>query len=294
MQCIQQAGGAPFGCGQCLPCRISRRRQVTARLVYEAKVHDSSSFLTLTYDDVHLPSDLSLDPLHTKLFLKRFRDRYGYNSFRYYLVGEYGDTTQRPHYHAILFGVAATEANRRLIHDCWKKCDYHRCTLDDFTVERAQYVAGYVTKKMTKKSDTRLGGRFPEFARMSLKPGLGATAMPIIAEKVLSNYWTSESLKSEGAPRFLKAGGSFLPFDRYLRGKLEHEFGFDQSLCGKLRRESLRSEAFLKELSDVSSDPVALTAFLRSKGFEPSLETKAQMARSLEARFKINKQGRKI
>lgn len=294
MRCIKQGGGT-FPCRQCLPCRINRRRQVTARLFYEASLHECNSFLTLTYDDAHLPPDFSLVPEHTKLFLKRFRDRYGYNAFRYYLVGEYGDTTSRPHYHAILFGVGATEDNRRMLYDSWKKCSYHRCTLDPFTLERAEYVAGYVTKKMTKKDDPRLQGRYPEYARMSLKPGLGAVAMNTVAEKFLSNYFVCESIAEEGVvPGFLKSNGRTLPFDRYLRGKLENAVGFDQSITSKLRRSTVQEQKFVSEMSLVYSDPEALTAFLRTKGFEPSLETREQKARNLEARYKINSKGRKL
>lgn len=210
-------------------------------------------------------------------------------------MGEYGEHTFRPHYHAILFGVEATEDNRRLLYDSWGKSSYQRCQLEPFTVERAQYTCGYVTKKMTKKDDPRLEGRLPEYARMSLKPGLGASAMANVAEKLLQNYWTYEQLKREdNVPYFLKSGGRVLPFDRYLRSKLIEKVGLDTTLTGKLRREKIRADSLHEEMCLVSKDPEALKAFWRSKGFEPDLAVKEQKTRSLKARYSINQQGRKI
>lgn len=296
MQCLVQTAGTPFPCGQCLPCRINRRRKITARLVYEARKHDSTSFLTLTYSDPHLPDGYTLVPEHISAWRKRFAERLRSSErkfFRYYLIGEYGDKYQRPHYHAILFGVSPDY--RRLAYDCWQKCEYERCSLDPFTVERAQYIAGYVTKKMTKKTDPRLGGRHPEFARMSLKPGLGADAMLDVSSALLSNYHASALIRSEdNVPNFLKSDGRILPFDRYLRGKLIENVGLDTTLSGKLRRETRSSEIFRQDLLSLQNDPSQIATLFRSKGLEPVLEYRIQKARSAEARFKINQQGRKL
>ena len=42
-------------CGQCLACRINRRREWLARLHLEALDHDVVLFATLTYSDEFLP-----------------------------------------------------------------------------------------------------------------------------------------------------------------------------------------------------------------------------------------------
>jgi len=99
-------GNAEFGCGQCMPCRFNRRRLWTARLLLEATQHENKSFITLTYNDKNAPKDHSLDPSHYKNFIKRLRKAIYPKKIRYYLVGEYGDHTQRPHYHAALFGLS--------------------------------------------------------------------------------------------------------------------------------------------------------------------------------------------
>lgn len=63
----------------------------------EAAQYEDNCFITLTYDDEHLPLGMSLVPKDLQDFLKRFRSRIAPIKVRYYGVGEYGDQTQRPH-----------------------------------------------------------------------------------------------------------------------------------------------------------------------------------------------------
>ena len=106
--------GIPFPCGQCLACRINRRRVWTNRLLLESLDHEHNSFITLTYADEFLPISPT-KPVPTlckrdaQLFLKRLRKRLTF-PIRYYLCGEYGGLNGRPHYHAILFGFPAAYA----------------------------------------------------------------------------------------------------------------------------------------------------------------------------------------
>lgn len=100
-------------CGRCYAC-LTRRRQVWMwRLQQERRSSSSCYFVTLTYDDENLPVDESTGEIHlskpdVQKWLKRMRKYYpkksGYN-IRYYLVGEYGEETFRPHYHVILFNL---------------------------------------------------------------------------------------------------------------------------------------------------------------------------------------------
>ena len=91
------------GCGQCIHCRANRRREWVLRILLELEKHEFNTFLTLTYDDVHLPADQSLKTEHLTNFFKRLRYKVDY-PIRYYAVGEYGEETERPHYHVALFG----------------------------------------------------------------------------------------------------------------------------------------------------------------------------------------------
>lgn len=88
-------------CGGCVECRAARGREWGVRAAHEASMYAESSFVTLTYDDEHVP--VSLDPGCLQRFLKRVRKRV---AFRYLAAGEYGDRFGRPHYHVLLFGVA--------------------------------------------------------------------------------------------------------------------------------------------------------------------------------------------
>lgn len=49
-----------FPCGKCLACRIARTREWAVRIMHEMSEWEDSVFLTLTYDDDHIPDDQSL------------------------------------------------------------------------------------------------------------------------------------------------------------------------------------------------------------------------------------------
>lgn len=92
-------------CGKCNFCLMSRRADWTFRISQEAKLHSYSDFLTFTYDDEHLPLDRSLQKRDVQLMFKSLRKAIYPSKVRYYVVGEYGTETSRPHYHCILFGL---------------------------------------------------------------------------------------------------------------------------------------------------------------------------------------------
>ena len=95
-------------CGRCIGCRLDRSKEWAVRCVHEQQMHEQSCFVTLTYKDtelVHTPDGHpTLFHEHFQLFMKRLRKKFGDN-ISYFMSGEYGDETFRPHYHAILFGV---------------------------------------------------------------------------------------------------------------------------------------------------------------------------------------------
>lgn len=202
----------PRPCGQCMPCRVNARRVWTYRIMLESMCHDNNSFLTLTYDDENLPFRGSLDPRHLQLFWKSLRKSMSSLRLRYFAVGEYGEKSERPHYHAAVFGLSPSSIS--VVQESWKK---GFASLGTLTPESAQYIAGYVTKKMTSRDDPRLFGRYPEFSRQSNRPGIAYEAAKKIADVVRSTGGYSEF---GDVPSSIKIGGRSVPLGRYIRRKM--------------------------------------------------------------------------
>lgn len=229
-------GRKAYPCGQCLPCRINKKREWMHRIILEASMHSDNSFLTLTYADEHLPEGASLVPRHLTLFVKRLRKSIqDQRTIRFFGVGEYGEKTQRPHYHLAVFGYPScrkgtTARDRR--GRCCSVCDsvqqlwhYGHTYIGQLSPASAGYIAGYVTKKLTKPDDPRLNGRHPEFTRMSLRPGIGADFMDETASAILKHNLDASMVD---VPVALRHGRTLLPLGRYLRKRLRTRIGRDE------------------------------------------------------------------
>lgn len=272
-------GNVPVGCGQCMPCRIDRRRVWTVRQMLESYCHSHSSFVTLTYDEDHVPDELK--PRDVQLWLKRLRKELAPHKIRFYLVGEYGDETWRPHYHASIFGLPATA--KTVVHSTWAKGFVSAYPL---TAETCQYTAKYVLKKMTAPSDGRLSGRHPEFCRMSNRPGIGADAMLQVAEALASPDGLAELDESGDVPYQLRLGKRTLPLGRYLRNVLRDQVGLPEDW-----REAAKNEWSMEK--SVLSDELLLEA-LKTDPLATYKSVQPQPSASLEARAKIQSSRRKL
>lgn len=210
------------------------RRQWTSRLLLEASLHAASWFVTLTYSEEHLPKDGCVWPRVLQLFMKRLRERVR-EPLRFYGCGEYGGFLGRPHYHLALFGLVdrghVEPGDVRFYGECscslckaWGMGGVSRRPLEP---ETAAYVAGYTVDKCTDDMRVVRGERAPEFARMSLRPGIGRGAVSAIAEGVRSPGGQA-FLQSEGdVPGQIRQRGKLWPLGRYLRGKVRQEMGMD-------------------------------------------------------------------
>lgn len=89
-------------CGGCLGCKARRANDWATRCMHEASLYEHNRFLTLTYSDEHLPPNGWLAIRDVQLWMKRLRKAFP-QKIRYFLTGEYGSLTARPHYHALLF-----------------------------------------------------------------------------------------------------------------------------------------------------------------------------------------------
>ena len=230
MKCINPLklqSGITVNCGHCMACRINYTTAWKLRLLYELSNWDNAMFLTLTYDDEHLPQDYGLHKKELVGFFKRLRSYLDYSDegtkIRYYAVGEYGSKTKRPHYHAIIFGLSPYDVkHKEYIIDAWQhRCEDwqfdrsrgRKCSLQPVCPEDIEYVTGYVQKKLSGPlAAEEYGDKERPFAIMS--KGLGL-------EFALQN---ADRLRMNG---FTYINGHKISLPRYYREKLDILVDYD-------------------------------------------------------------------
>lgn len=157
---VKEGHNVKLPCGGCLGCRLDRCNDWALRCMHESQLHRENCFITLTFDNDHLPGpSVSVRPF--QLFMKKLRkatDR----KIRYFHSTEYGDRKMRPHHHAILFGFSPNDlvTSRRsrkgnLFFDSpflSKVWGNGLIAIGDVTHDSAAYTAAYTIKKDTKKT----------------------------------------------------------------------------------------------------------------------------------------------
>lgn len=185
-------------CGRCIGCRLEKARQWGLRCLHEKKMWEHNLFVTLTYDDVHLPEGGSLCVRDIQLFMKKLRflkKSTKDNPIRFFCGGEYGERNGRPHYHLLLFNCWFDDLRRvGIFNDPNSSPLYSSETLTNLwgmghvsigevTFESAVYCAKYAMKKINGDrakdhyeiidEDGVVTDIRPEFALMSRRPGIG-------------------------------------------------------------------------------------------------------------------------
>lgn len=190
-------------CGKCIGCRLDYSRAWADRMMLELDHTGKAVFATLTYDNEHIPyngcDDFSREgnfqafTLYKKDlqdFFKRLRGRKRFEDkeIRFYAAGEYGSTTDRPHYHAIIFGLSLDDfpdkvpLKKNELGELWYNSPYFTeiwdqgyTVLSEVSWQTCAYVARYVQKKVYHGSSflTDLFDCQPEFSLMSRRPGIG-------------------------------------------------------------------------------------------------------------------------
>lgn len=176
----------------------------------ENRKSEDSYFITLTYDNDHLPHNgVSVDDCQK--FLKRLRKKI---RFRYFLVSEYGDRFMRPHYHFLLFSKSQLKMQDCLhsVDNSWQKGNV---MIGDVTPASIAYCSKYSLKDKTIPSKVDpLSGEITEynrtFALMSRRPGIGSEVLADAS--FLKNVFAEQFLNSVEGQRYL------LP--RYYRDKV--------------------------------------------------------------------------
>lgn len=265
----------PVPCGQCVACRINRQRTWVGKMMFE-NFTGPGVFCTMTYDPEDMPrcwSELGdrvygdLSKKHVSDFLHRYRKLWG--SYRFFLVGEYGTKTERPHYHMMMWGQNPLEVYDRLR----KAWPHGFVTVSLAEAARMRYIARYTLKKMTKVDDHRLDGRTPEFTRMSRRPPLGAMGMKAIAAQLVSQRGSAWLAANGDVPSDYRLEGERYPIGRYWRNWLREEIGYEKPKERALDEAELAAEREAFEI-DVRK------ARLECQKLERTLARKAEEAAS--------------
>ena len=200
-------------CGQCIGCRLDWSRLWMVRIIHECSLHEDDGgncFITLTYDDDHVPEDWSLRKSDFQKFMKRVRKQEG-RRIRFFHVGEYGNKCRhcrtyddstvddcdycnvgRPHFHAVLFNICFRDLEQvgerngvphftsAKLQKLWP---FGFVQVGEANCQSAAYVARYCLKKRTGKmadehyynvnEDGVAEFVLPEYCTMSRRPGIG-------------------------------------------------------------------------------------------------------------------------
>lgn len=226
-------------CGLCTPCRLNHSHEFGVRIMHEAKMYDECVFITLTYDDEHLPAGEVSRPTLVKKdlqdFMKRLRFYLQPDKIRFFGCGEYGTLNKRPHYHLIVFGLSLKDKRvfKNAIFDHKSKGYYCLCKAWDkglvhcgfVSVGSANYVAQYQLKKIKGKGAAdkyKSLGIVPEFALMSTKPGIGYRFMEQQAEEFKRDGFCIQQGRKVGLPRYYKDKLNIKDTDAYKKRLAEN------------------------------------------------------------------------
>lgn len=223
-------------CGQCLACRIRKRKEWVLRMMLEAREANYVYFCTLTYRDERLWPD-GVRKAELQSFIRKMRKHFPAGTLRYFGVGEYGEDKGRPHYHVLFFSrlpfrlfidrvipsrpvQTAVEVVGSWYGDCRTECLPIVESGDLGPVCR--YVASYVVKKMTTPEACERAGCStwnPEFCLMSRKPGIG------LHGETVRRLVAGIRPEDDRPIQMVHFEGDLWPLSRSLKDKMKAELG---------------------------------------------------------------------
>ena len=259
-------------CGGCIGCRLDKSNEWALRCVHEAQFHSDSCFVTLTYDNDHLPHNESLIKAHICTFMKSLKQKLWREKkikIRYFGGGEYGTNQQgvlnpytgkvqlgRPHYHAIIFGwnpddkVPYKYESKKNCEGYWtytsetlnKVWNKGHCVLGDLTFKSARYTAGYIMKKV--------GGEMADQHYYKVLPRTGELVRVIPEFSTMSlkpgiGYEWFKRYKDDCRKGYIYHDGHKIAIPEYYVQKLGEE---DPSAANKLRKLRLEHQAGIEDV----------------------------------------------
>jgi len=196
-------------CGRCVPCLRKKQIDWCFRLGKELNASESACFLTLTYNDESIPfteGGYSLVRKDFQDFMKRLRKHANKTKIKYYACGEYGDKTERPHYHAIIFNLP--RPFEKYVQKAWKHGHIHIGTVTEASIF---YTTKYALKGLRRKRSDEVDeyGREPQFQLMSNGLGVNYVKQTIV-----------EYLRTNGSKLLTVPGGAKKKLPRYYVDKM--------------------------------------------------------------------------
>lgn len=229
-----------FPCGRCPACIKKRASHWSFRLRQELKRSISAMFLTLTYADETVPytedGKQTLRYKDHQDFMKRLRKNVSLTHpsnppLKYYAVGEYGEETQRPHFHSILFNVPhGVRHTEEVMNEIWQhgKTDIRKVEAGSIA-----YVCGYLNKELKlSKGDTR------KPAKSFMSKGLGEN---YLTENIQHYY------KKKLHPYLKIEDGLQISMPRYYKEKL---YNFEEKAWVKHYAKEHIEENMLDEIQE--------------------------------------------
>lgn len=255
-------------CGTCPECCKDYYTQWATRGSRELMEWPHSVFITLTYDNKHLPKDKSLDKRDLQLFIKRVKKHFGStksNPIRQIYCGEYGTQTNRPHYHAILFNCEfndkkfhrRTEQNHNVytsatLTTLWGK---GFAEFGEAQPSSVAYLFKYILKKKSRKEKRKPhfievdGITYEvahEFIESSRNPGIGAFMRD--SQSLKKGYLIVDGVKKKLPKYYMEALKKTSP-EHYEKIK-DQRFDFVQSQPKETTLRKQQKEYAQKKLTD--------------------------------------------
>ncbi|UPW41750.1 replication initiator protein [Peromfec virus RodF7_17] len=252
----------PVPCGKCINCLDRKRKFWFARLMIESRSTPLPPvMITLTYDDDHLPVSGDVSKKDVQDFLKRLR-YYSQESFRYFIVSEYGPLRHRAHYHGILFDFPLDKATDDIIGKAWSNGFVSIGIAKDGGLS---YCCKYVTFK------SHSYGKAPNFMLASRRPAIG---LSYLENADLVKWHKADPVNNS----YITFFGKKLPMPRYLKEKIynEEERKLISDKCSEesFKNRMLQNAKFKVRYCDWVEDRQADNEYIaqRSRDFDKSFK----------------------
>lgn len=215
-----------------------------------------------------MPEKGSLNPQDTRNFIRNLRYKLK-APFKYFLVGEYGDNFDRPHYHALIFGedfgLSQYSAGKKSSSD--QISDLHQLhntealqspqlnelwglgftSVGALTFDSAAYCAQYAIKKINgSTAKSHYGDKHPEFMRTS-QNAIGKQYAHLYADEIINHNNVLANGQPQPIPQYYLKQYEKLNYDLSDLKQRREEFSETHSIeKSYLRAQKLDSKFKLK------------------------------------------------